>query len=691
MGSKKEIVKDNAVVFYFPNVETEVNHQLFSSPFKRDYEYTGFNTVLDGTSLGAVDVVTLTPGEHTVEVYFGEIIGEQEMFINWISDGVVFDLDFSRMDFSKAVFLDQFMCGCPFLRNLNLSYLEIHGVIYLFQVGMGVDPTTSTWTIENTSIINTDELSGGFLSNTPPNNNIILKNVYINSSYDRTSNHIPTIGFGSTSTSLVSLDLSSVNIEGTAILNSSFWGLYKEIYLNMDPSKIISEYPAASDGLEIQYNEGILPTLYYNQNYPSDVWAILFPNWNLVPIAMTDYSVYLSKIEIEVQPYLYCSQTTVPYKIIRHYKSSNNSYSTEETRTHTVHPMSTTGNTVKTIVFTEDGIIGSASFTHLSLKPFDWAVHQNEVEAGDVLVSNGEGGFAYIRLSNGIPSGWTPIGVCVVPPAHGRFLYGAGSCIGLKVIDRFYYTYEMYQNGSISEYQLYNGSRLQDSNRTLYYNGTLENHTCNHTASYVGSSNSDPILDTGVYCPSDNFNGVVNNCDSEAFYSSEVPSGSYVCASPYWDGWANITYGDTDDIFSFDGKEVTKHKISQTSLPQYRDDYSEQHAAWGCYLYNVEPYLKNEWYVPSLGEIGYFIARFKKIKNTFDQLRSLGYEVKSLNNNVNNISSNDTELEDVGMMSCTYTDWNSNYHFRTIDWRDGRLKHWKYNSYKAPVYPFVQL
>ena len=143
-----------------------------------------------------------------------------------------------------------------------------------------------------------------------------------------------------------------------------------------------------------------------------------------------------------------------------------------------------------------------------------------------------------------------------------------------------------------------------------YVDTTLTNYTMvpitDNISSTSSSSNS-----TG-YLPSDNLTTEQSIVDPLAYYywnddNKQIPS-------PYANGLLNPDYcmeiSGNNALSDFNGLSNTQVLIGLGS------DYTTANAA-----YNYNDGISNtQWYLPSMGELGFLVARFKTINNTISQL-----------------------------------------------------------------------
>lgn len=143
-----------------------------------------------------------------------------------------------------------------------------------------------------------------------------------------------------------------------------------------------------------------------------------------------------------------------------------------------------------------------------------------------------------------------------------------------------------------------------------YVDTTLTNYTkvpiTNNTGSVSSSSNS------YGYLPSDNFTGDTSFVDGSAKYNT---TNTNKIPSPYNGNEFNTDYskgisGYNNALSDFNGLSNTQVLVGLGS------DYVAANAA-----YNYSDGASNiQWYLPSAGELGFLVARFKTINSTISQL-----------------------------------------------------------------------
>lgn len=232
---------------------------------------------------------------------------------------------------------------------------------------------------------------------------------------------------------------------------------------------------------------------------------------------------------------------------------------------------------------------------------------------------------------------YIPIGVIVVPSEHKIYGDNSASMISLCSMD--------VTNPENGDSRLFNNptETLTDDNSTKikighygtdialpYYtvgayinNGTVQEK-------YVVGYSANP------YMPSDSFSNVQCLHDSNTYYYNNGSSHS-LSPSPFLtNGFRNSEYSRIDEnplnCFSdFDGlgntdvltndtytKNQASWKTDDTIISEGSDGYSA--AACCCRRFKTTGTNVGDWYLPSIGELGYMVARFSKIQESLNTL-----------------------------------------------------------------------
>ena len=257
-------------------------------------------------------------------------------------------------------------------------------------------------------------------------------------------------------------------------------------------------------------------------------------------------------------------------------------------------------------------------------------------------------------------SGYSPVGVVVVPGTHD--VYGDGSCgvMSIKAMNC-----DTPTTGGTSEQNMYWGVYGTDI-------PTLSNL---NYAPYVGTGSSVGDASSTVvgqysypYLPSDKFNTVQCPHDTDAYYSSS--SSNYQAPSPYLtDGSRNPAYYQTSSpsstsnaLADFDGVGNTQEIIAQRGPKDYsswKPDYmtaADYPAASCCDMFYTDGTKQGDWYLPACGELGYIMPPFNKINQSIAALiRAYGDSVGAqLSSDIEYWSSSEGKSREVNYVRTDY-------------------------------------
>ena len=221
---------------------------------------------------------------------------------------------------------------------------------------------------------------------------------------------------------------------------------------------------------------------------------------------------------------------------------------------------------------------------------------------------------------------YVPIGLVVVPGSHN--VYGDGTC-GVMSLNHMNCSSPTTGGSAQNMYWGVYGTDID----------TLENLD---KVPYVGSNGSvgDTVIGvTGnAYLPSDhaNFTAVTNPYDpGTKYYYND--SDKYI-PSPYMnDGTFNPNYSMTGSpssaancLADFDGKGNTQKIIEVRGSKDYSSwtpsttTQADYPAASCCDMYFTQGTNQGDWYLPSVGELGYAVVRQQAINDKINQLVSAG-------------------------------------------------------------------
>ena len=316
--------------------------------------------------------------------------------------------------------------------------------------------------------------------------------------------------------------------------------------------------------------------------------------------------------------------------------STNPSYSAQASG----DGLSVNGNQITyTANSSTDGRSGSVTFTQSESSKQDVVnVSQEAKEIPDIPVSDAS--YADLVLWDGnkkiVVSGddystdtfptsaYTPIGVVVIPASHN--VHGDGIPTMMSLVNMNCNTPE---SGVASNTGMYWGE----------YGTDISSLPNLDEVPYVGSGTTigNTILGTtGVtYLPSDRFTTVDNPYDEGTGYYSGGTSYRQ-SPSPYVTGGGrNPLYYQTTSpsstancLADFDGRGNTDKILTQRGSKDYSswkptsNTEADYPAASCCDMFHTVGTNQGDWYLPSMGELGYVIARFNAINNSINKLPS---------------------------------------------------------------------
>ena len=266
-------------------------------------------------------------------------------------------------------------------------------------------------------------------------------------------------------------------------------------------------------------------------------------------------------------------------------------------------------------------------------------IKPEEAAAGDILILDGDVK-KVVRFVNYqtdyIITDYKPIGIVVVPATHTD--KGMLNVISLVSMD-----YNNPDSGSsTSNVGMYWGGYGYDvsgiSNKTKFPQIATSKDNFGEVQTIKNFSQYG-------YIPSDYFINnnqlVINPFDIATAYGSSTTDGFFT-PSPYLnDGSRNELYHSTSDssncLADMNGKKNTDAIIEMdnsnstdwqtaTTINLTNGSFHYTHpAAQCCWRYHTEGTNQGEWYLPSCGQIGYFVARFKLINDSIHGLIENGF------------------------------------------------------------------
>lgn len=240
--------------------------------------------------------------------------------------------------------------------------------------------------------------------------------------------------------------------------------------------------------------------------------------------------------------------------------------------------------------------------------------------AGDVVMFDGTEKYVLKdtneeTLQAAKDAGHTPIGVVVIPTSHD--VYGTGEMGVMSIVPMSYSTPD---TGGTTEEGMYWG------------NIVLCNSALNRIVTTTNTSESTLGNDSSGYLPSDNQTSRPCVQDENVAYyyaGTMIPSPFLTDGSRNPDYYDISTSGGTakNAFADFNGNsntEVILTKISDTSwkTSALSNTANLYPAASCCWRFNTDGTNQGDWYLPSLGEFGYVVARYKTINYTINQIKA---------------------------------------------------------------------
>ena len=234
---------------------------------------------------------------------------------------------------------------------------------------------------------------------------------------------------------------------------------------------------------------------------------------------------------------------------------------------------------------------------------------------------------------------YTPIGVVVVPASHTDD--GTARIISLVLMS----TRHPNNGDSNDNTHLLCGGRGYDipelgtHSDIVYISNDISNINGTQVLLGVADSITDAIL------PCDYFTKYNNPFDKYTYYMTENEDGNLndkAAPSPYLNnGNKNLIYhstentgncladmdgkGNTEKILAVDNSYSTSWQTANT-IQNIHDDEFIHPAAQCCWRYHTIGTQQGDWYLPSLGELGYLVARLKSINNSIVKIIEFKYD-----------------------------------------------------------------
>lgn len=246
-------------------------------------------------------------------------------------------------------------------------------------------------------------------------------------------------------------------------------------------------------------------------------------------------------------------------------------------------------------------------------------------ELGDVLVYNSktkQKEFLYYTLIDpSMASTYTPIGVVVIPASHN--VYGTGEC-GVMSLKNATDTSVVWGGSNLNDQWIVDVDEIPTLNKVV---------SCK-----LDKSPQDYIISLydGESCIPSNYNIISSTTyplDKNVKYNSTALG---LAPSPYLtDGSRNLQYSQITNPSSeenclayFNGKENTNIIIKRRGIKDYNtwipeDNMVDYPAASYCDMYYTVGTKQGDWYLPTIAELGYVIARLKEIESAISKITSV--------------------------------------------------------------------
>lgn len=220
----------------------------------------------------------------------------------------------------------------------------------------------------------------------------------------------------------------------------------------------------------------------------------------------------------------------------------------------------------------------------------------------------------------------TPIGIVVIPKEHD--VYEDGSCGVMSLVNMSWKTPDIGDFGDYSEnanddngHNLYFGSSGYTTGATYYnqlpslgsYGGGVINSTIQ---GYVAKQYHIPSdMATGVPSPTDPYGRYYLDNTAERAYGISPYEGYSEDRNPLYNN-GSLQY--------YNGKENTEKILALTNNESWKTSETLENdltsgnypSACACWRFSTQGTEQGDWYLPSLAEAGYLIARYKKISDT---------------------------------------------------------------------------
>lgn len=261
----------------------------------------------------------------------------------------------------------------------------------------------------------------------------------------------------------------------------------------------------------------------------------------------------------------------------------------------------------------------------------DFIIPRGNEAAGDVILWDREKQRKIVVGADKIKkfkSTCTPIGIVAIPSSHD--VYGTGEC-GVMAL-RF---------GSASNPD--EGSASVGTMNFGFFGTKISSKDYNGVNVYTDKATQDSVTTIstssnicGVAVEGETVSSVKALEDEKCSYSQKwITSSGYFCPTPYLnDGNRNSNYyllssgTSKNALADFDGKGNNENILSKVTTSNWKTlssltSVTNGKPACACWRYSTEGTEQGEWYLPSLGELGYIDARVETIAKTLDIIKEV--------------------------------------------------------------------